>query len=135
MHYKILFKLSHSDGTVIDSSLDEPFEFQIGDKQLDYCLENCIKSAKLNQLQTFLLGPEDGFGYRDESAVQTMDISKFTHLDELKVGLGVEFDIPNGDKYLGYIKNIDNNKVLVDFNHLLAGHNISFQVQVLEVLK
>ncbi len=133
MRYKILFKLSHSDGTTIDSSLDGPFEFEVGDRQLDHCLENCVKSARLNTVETFLLLPEDGFGHRDENAVRLMDAGDFKHLKELRVGLGVEFDIPNGDRCLGYIKSIDNNKVLVDFNHLLAGHSISFQVEVLEV--
>jgi FKBP-type peptidyl-prolyl cis-trans isomerase 2 len=53
--YKIFYKLTHASGELVDASLDTPFEFEVGDEQLDPCLESCIKEAKVGKLQTFLL--------------------------------------------------------------------------------
>jgi len=53
--YKLLYKLTHANGALADETLDTPFEFEIGDGQLDPCLESCIEEAKVGKLQTFLL--------------------------------------------------------------------------------
>ena len=49
--YKIFYKLTHASGELVDASLDTPFEFEVGDGQLDPCLESCIKEAKVGKLQ------------------------------------------------------------------------------------
>jgi len=41
--YKLLYKLTHANGALADETLDTPFEFEIGDGQLDPCLESCIE--------------------------------------------------------------------------------------------
>lgn len=53
--YKLLYKLNHANGALVDESGDTPFEFEIGDGQLDPCLESCIENTKIGKLQTFLL--------------------------------------------------------------------------------
>ncbi len=53
--YKLLYKLNHANGALVDESGDIPFEFEIGDGQLDPCLESCIEEAKVGKLQTFFI--------------------------------------------------------------------------------
>ena len=53
---------------------------------------------------------------------------------ELKVGhFIVEFATPGGEEIPGAILEVREDSVQVDFNHPLAGHEISFEVEILEV--
>lgn len=135
MRYKLYFELSHQDGTIIDKCWDEVFEFEAGDGQIDPCLERCITGAKVGRLETFLLSPEEGFGQYDDDSVQTMQKTDFDPALTLEEDMAVAFDLPSGKEILGYIKEIQETQVVVDFNHLLAGQYIVFKVEVLSATK
>lgn len=122
----------HANGELVDASLETPFEFELGDGQLDPCLESCVKDAKVGKLQTFLLNASEAFGQVDEEAIQVMNRNEFTEGLDIKINNGVKFKTPTNEAYIGRIDKIDGENVTVDFNHPLAGCNVSFQIEVLE---
>ncbi len=130
--YKIHYKLSHANGAVVDETLDEALIFEIGDGQLDPCLERCVLDAKLGKLQTFLLGSSEAFGDSHDEAFQVMQRSDFPDDIELELDAAVEFQTPTGDSYVGCIDHVEGDDIRVNFNHPLAGADISFQVEILE---
>lgn len=130
--YKILYKLSHANGNIVDEALDTALTFEIGDGQLAPCLEDCVKNAKIGQLQTFLLEAQNAFGAVDYDAIQTMHRADFEQQLTLKENAVIEFKTPSGEAYVGSIEKIDGDDIKVNFNHLLAGCDVSFQVEVLE---
>ncbi len=131
--YKIHYKLSHANGALVDEAWDEPLVFEVGDGQLDPCLERCVLDAKLNELQTFLLGASEGFGDSYDEAFQVMQRDDFPAELKLELDAAVEFKTPTGDSYVGCIDNIEGDDIRVNFNHPLAGADVSFQVKVLEI--
>ena len=133
--YKILYKLSHANGALVDESWDEPLEFELGDAQLDSCLESCVESCKTNELQTFLLSSNEAFGPIYNEAFQVMSRLDFPQDLKIELDAVVEFKTPTGDSYVGCIDKIQGDDITVDFNHPLAGANVSFQVKVLEKSK
>ncbi len=133
--YKILYKLSHANGALVDESWDEPLEFELGDAQLDPCLESCVESCKINELQTFLLSSNEAFGPIYNEAFQVMSRLDFPQDLKIELDAVVEFKTPTGDSYVGCIDKIQGNDITVDFNHPLAGADVSFQVKVLEKSK
>ncbi len=130
--YTIQYKLSHANGAVVDASDDTPFEFEIGDGQLDPCLESCVESCELGKQETFLMSPEQAFGPSYSEAIQTMSREEFPADMQIKKNAAVEFKTPTGDSYVGCIDKIDGDQITVDFNHPLAGCDVSFEVKVLE---
>ncbi|HIL03061.1 MAG TPA: peptidylprolyl isomerase [Candidatus Thioglobus autotrophicus] len=131
--YKIHYKLSHANGTLVDEAWDEPLLFEIGDGQLDPCLEKCVFDAKLGELQTFLLSSSEAFGDSFDEAFQVMQRSDFPADIKLELDAAVEFNTPAGDAYVGCIDSIDGEAIRVNFNHPLAGADVSFQVQILNI--
>jgi len=132
--YRINYKLHHSNGTLVDeSSIDHPLVFEIGDGQLDPCLERCVLDAKIGRLETFLLVGDDGFGDLVDEAYQTMMRNDFPADMEIKMDFAVEFKTPLGDSYIGCIDQIDGDEIRVNFNHPLAGASVSFQVEILDI--
>ncbi|KAA0446120.1 MAG: peptidylprolyl isomerase [Candidatus Thioglobus sp.] len=132
--YKIFYKLTHADGTLVDSSGSSPFEFEIGDGQLDPCLESCVKEAKVGELRTFLLSADDGFGEVNPAAIQVMKRQDFPANMALKLSAGIEFKTPTDESFAGCIDKIDGDNISVNFNHPLAGCGVSFQVEIIEIL-
>jgi FKBP-type peptidyl-prolyl cis-trans isomerase 2 len=131
--YSIKYKLLHSNGSLVDESGDSIFEFKIGDGQLDRCLEVCVEQAKVGQLQTFLLSSDESFGPIKDEAIQVMNRSEFLPDMLIQENVAVEFKTPTGDSYVGCIEKIDGDSITVNFNHPLAGCDVSFQVQVISV--
>jgi FKBP-type peptidyl-prolyl cis-trans isomerase 2 len=130
--YKLLYKLTHANGALVDESFDTPLEFEIGDGQLDPCLESCIEEAKVGKLQTFLLSYDQAFGPAHDEAVQVMKRSEFPKDMIIELDAAVEFETPTGDSYVGCIDEIKDDEITVNFNHPLAGCDVSFQVEIIE---
>ncbi|MBW5291232.1 MAG: FKBP-type peptidyl-prolyl cis-trans isomerase SlpA [Candidatus Ruthia sp. Asou_11_S2] len=130
--YKILYKLSHANGALVDESWDEPLKFELGDGQLDSCLESCVIDAQVGKLQTFLLSTSEAFGSELEEAFQIMKRSDFPLTMPIELDAVVEFKTPIGDSYVGCIDKIEGDDITVNFNHSLAGSDVSFQVKILQ---
>ena len=130
--YKLLYKLTHANGALVDESLKTPFEFEIGDGQLDPCLESCVEEAKVGKLQTFLLSFDQAFGTVHEEAIQMMNRADFPKEMVIELDAAVEFKTPAGESYVGCVDKIKGDEVIVNFNHPLAGCDVSFQVEILE---
>ncbi|MEM5820215.1 MAG: peptidylprolyl isomerase [Candidatus Aenigmatarchaeota archaeon] len=72
--------------------------------------------------------PEKAFGKRDENLVKTFNLSDFKKQDvELKVG---EFVNING--ILGKVLSISGGRVIIDFNHPLAGKTLVYNIKILK---
>ena len=64
--------------------------------------------------------------------MQEVDRSNF---DEGEIEIGAMFSFQNGDGELpGVIVDINDDRALIDFNHPLAGKNVIFQVQIINVV-
>lgn len=131
LHYSLLLE----DGTVVDSTFDtdEPLTFTMGDGTLVQGLEYALVDLKAGDQQSINIGPEEGFGYPDPAAVQTMQRKAFNETMELKPGVIIEFDTPSGLQVPGMIKEVKDDTVIVDFSHPLAGHTVTFNVKILDV--
>ena len=133
-NYTIHYKLSHANGALVDEAWDEPLVFEVGDGQLDPCLEKCVLDAKLGELQTFLLSASEAFGERYDEAFQMMARDDFPSDFNFELDAAVEFQTPAGDAYVGCIDQIEEDQVRINFNHPLAGADVSFQVKILDIV-
>lgn len=131
LHYSLLLE----DGTEVDSTRDsgEPLTFTMGDGTLIQGLEFALLELQPGDQQSINISPEEGFGYPDEDAVQTMKRDQFSAEMELKPGVVIEFDTPSGLQVPGMVKEVKDDTVVVDFSHPLAGHTVTFNVRILDV--
>jgi FKBP-type peptidyl-prolyl cis-trans isomerase SlpA len=129
------FSLALEDGTLVDSTFgtDEPLTFTLGDGTLIAGLEYAVIGLTAGDQQSINIGPDTGFGYRDESAIQTMKRANFDQSIELKPGVVIEFDSPSGIQVPGTVLEVNDDTVKVDFSHPLAGRSVLFNVEILDV--
>ena len=131
MHYTI----SLEDGTVGDTSREdnEPLVFTVGDGTMIEGLELAIIGLKAGDTQNLRIGPETAFGFHDEDNVHWMPRSDFGSDMTLKPGVIVGFETPSGIEIPGMLLEVKDDQVKVDFNHPFAGHEITFDVEILDV--
>ena len=130
MHYRITLE----DGTEADSSFgEEPLHFTIGDGSLSEALEQVLIGLECGTRETIDLSPEQAFGYPDTANIHEMPRSEFSDDMTLEPGVIIGFTTPSGEELPGMVLEADDETVKVDFNHPLAGHNLKFEVEILEV--
>ena len=128
------FTLSPADGTVADASEEnEPLRFIMGDGTLIEGLELVLYGLKAGDKQCLSIEPRDAFGYPDEENYHTMPRAEFPENIPLEEGVVVGFETPSGEEIPGTIKELKDDEVIVDFNHPLAGHEVIFDVEILEI--
>lgn len=130
MHYALRL----ADGMEVDSSFGaEPVTFVMGEGELDRGLELALYGLLPGKQQTLTLMPGQAFGVRSEEAIKWMDRAVFPTGMAPEPGLIVGFTDEQGQEIPGAVLEVQDDRVRVDFNHPLAGREIVFEVDILEV--
>jgi len=122
------------DGTVADETRgDDSLGFHMGDGTLAEGLEHALYGLRPGEHQSIIIGPEHAFGYSDADNIHEMTRSEFPDGMPLEPGIIIAFDTPSGEEVPGMIREVEGDVIRVDFNHPLAGHTITFDVNILSV--
>jgi len=130
------FSLTLADGTPVDGTLDgEPMTFAMGGGLMMPAMEEVIVGLSKGDKQQVSLDPRDTFGFPDDDNKHWMKKLEFAQDIKLEEGLMIEFATPAGDQVPGIVDKIEGDKVLVDFNHPLAGREVVFSVELIDILE
>ncbi|MFQ3200583.1 MAG: FKBP-type peptidyl-prolyl cis-trans isomerase SlpA [Zhongshania sp.] len=128
------FSLSIIDGDLVDSTFGgKPATFVFGDGSLLPSVEAKLLGLTAGAKETFILEPQDGFGQRNPSNIQRFPRSQFSADMVLEEGLVISFADAARAEVPGVVSEVSDEDVMVDFNHPLAGRNLSFCVEILSV--
>ncbi len=130
VHYK--GKLS--DGEVFDQSKEgEPIEFKVGDGQLIQGFEQAIVGMAPGDNKTEEVPFEGAYGERRDDLVLELDKSKIPeHLDP-KIGDRLEIKQEEGNNIPVTVKEITEEAITIDANHPLAGQDLTFELELVEI--
>ena len=131
MHYTLRLE----DDSVADSTLDEdkPAIFQMGAGHISEAFEQQLLGLKVNDKKRITLKPQEAFGMPLEENIYTVPSSRFDNINDLSVGSIVAFSQGEHGEIPGIIRGISDGLVVVDFNHPLAGRQVTFDVQIVEI--
>lgn len=128
------FELKFENGDIIDSNFEkDPATFAIGDGSLLPGFEKKLLGLTASEQATFTVPPEDGFGQPNPNNVQSFQRDTFADDMDLQEGLVISFADASQSELPGVIKSVDDDVVIVDFNHPLAGESIVFDVKIVAV--
>lgn len=128
------FALKLADGQVVDSTFDRaPAVLKVGDGNLPEGFEELIIGLKVGDKESFVVPPEKAFAQPNPNNIQHMKRSDFAADMELEEGMVVSFADANQAELPGVIKQVEDNLVIVDFNHPLAGKELTFDVEIINV--
>ncbi|MBI9076519.1 MAG: peptidylprolyl isomerase [Desulfatibacillum sp.] len=133
------FVLVHYTGTlesgeVFDSSKGRvPLEVLMGGGQLIAGFEKALVGMELNESKTFTLQPEEAYGPKTEELHKAFERSQIPPNLDPKVGDTVAMQGPGGQPVPAKVIEADDEKVVIDLNHPLAGESLTFEIQVVGI--
>lgn len=122
------------DGTVFDSSKErEPLEFTVDTGQIIPGFEEAVKGMEVDEEKTITIAAKDAYGERQDSRVQQYSRDSLPDNFEPEKGQVLAMRDQNGQELPVTIVDLDDESVTVDLNHPLAGHELTFDIQVVEI--
>lgn len=123
------------DGSVFDSSADRsPLLFEIGAGDVLPMFEAAVVGLEVGETATVTIPPEEAYGVYVEEARQVVPVDVF---GEAEPPVGAQFNVfgEDGNSYTGRVVEVSEDLVFVtvDFNHPLAGHELTFDITLVEV--
>jgi FKBP-type peptidyl-prolyl cis-trans isomerase SlyD len=122
-----------ADGTQIDTNIGEdPLVFVLGEHQVFPALEQELLGLKIGDTKQIVLAPEDAYGpilpdaYREVDATSVPENYRYA-------GAVLGIQDPSGSVYPIRVHSVNEEKVVLDFNHPLAGQSLQFDVKVIHV--
>ena len=123
-----------SDGQIFDTSEGrEPLEFTLGQGQIIPGFEKGLLDMKLNEKKTITIPKEDAYGEVNESLKQEVQKSELPQEMEPQVGMGLVSKSPEGREINLLVVEVKEDSIVVDANHPLAGKELIFDIEVLEI--
>ena len=120
-------------GEVFDSNVNQqPLVFLVGHGNMIEGFEQEILGAALGETREFTLTPERAYGHRDEANVQSIPRSQFPEGMELEVGMILGAQSDQGPMQFTVV-DVNDDLVIVDLNHQMAGYTLHFNVEVVEI--
>ena len=130
-HYRGTF----NDGTQFDSSYDrgEPLEFICGAGQMIRGFDAAVADMEVGQVVDVHLMPEEAYGMPDPNAVFTVEIAQLPGSEELEAGQQVYLSNQYGQPFPVKVVTKDETTITFDANHEMAGKELNFRIELVEV--
>ncbi len=127
------YTLTGDDGQVIDTSEGrEPLVYLHGHQNIIPGLEKAIEGASEGDELEVAVQPEEGYGpYRDE-LVQDVPRDAFAGVDKVEPGMSFRAE-SNAGPMTVVVREVGDDTVTVDGNHMLAGQVLNFKVAIKDV--
>lgn len=129
----IAYTLTDNAGTVIDQATEkEPFLFIQGIGNIIPGLEKALEGKAAGDSLNVTIEPSEGYGERDDALTQVLSKDMFEGVDEVKTGMQFHAQTNQGMSIVT-VTEVAGNEVTIDGNHPLAGVELTFDVNVIEV--
>lgn len=136
-----LLSLKETGEKVEETSKENPFVFIFGTGGLLEDFEGNLQGKKIGDSFDFYVEHKRGYGVRDEQHLVMIPIEAFLGEDgtfdkeNVKIGVTLPMVDNEGNRLYGQVMEITPENVKMDFNHPLAGKDLHFKGEVLEVRK
>ncbi len=125
-----------SDGEEFDSSRgEEPLKVEIGAGQLIQGFEDGLMGMSIGESKTVIIPPDQAYGLRHEEMVRAVTLDQLPDGLEVQEGMVLESTDQQGHRVELRVTEIDGDKVVLDMNHPLAGETLTFDIEVVEIIK
>ena len=130
-HYRGTF----NDGTQFDSSYDrgEPLEFICGAGQMIKGFDAAVANMEVGQVVDVHLMPEEAYGLPNPDAIFTLEIAQLPGSEDLTVGQQVYLSNQYGQPFPVKVTAKEEKTITFDANHEMAGKELNFKIELVEV--
>lgn len=132
---KVHYQGTFNDGTQFDSSYErgEPLSFICGAGMMIPGFDQAVALMEVGEIMNIHLSPEDAYGPSDPNAIFTVETSMVPGSEDLKVGQRVYLTDGSGRPLPVLVTQKEGESITFDANHEMAGKELNFKIELLEV--
>lgn len=131
---KVHYTGTLESGEVFDTSQErEPLEFTLGQGQLIPGFEKAVIGLNVGDSTKVDIPSGEAYGELREDLVLNVPKDQLPADVEPQVGMQLQVNQPNGQPVPVRITNITDEELTLDANHPLAGKDLSFEIELVEV--
>lgn len=123
------------DGTKFDSSRDrnEPLEFTCMAGQMIRGFDAAVKDMEVGQVVDVHIPAAEAYGERRDDLMQTVPVNMLPGAENLSAGDKVMLASPSGQPFPATVAKVEDGNITFDMNHEMAGKDLNFNIELLEV--
>lgn len=123
-----------TSGEQFDSSAGrEPLEFTVGGGQMIKGFDAAMPGMSVGDKKTINIPAADGYGEKDPSAVIEFPKENVPAEMKLEIGMQLTLSDPNGNPFPVVVTEMREDVVVLDANHFLAGEELVFDIELVEI--
>lgn len=124
------------DGTEFDNSRTrgEPLKFELGSEKIMPAFQDAILSMDVGETKLVQIDSNNAYGPINPDGYRVVPLDKFNSPEEIIIGAIVQGQSDNGQRFAAKVEEISTDGVKLNFNHPMAGKNLNFEIEVLNVV-
>ena len=123
-----------ANGEQFDSSIGkDPLEFTVGAGQMIAGFDAALPGMKVGDKKTINIVAKDGYGETDETAIIEFPKENVPADMKLEIGQQLTLSDQQGQPFPVVVKEVKDDIVILDANHFLAGKDLVFDIELLEI--
>ena len=131
---KIHYTGTLDDGTQFDSSAGrDPLEFKLGSGQVIPGFDKAVEGMTVGDKKTVNIPAEDAYGERYDEMVQEVPKEALPEDLNPEIGMPLQAQAPDGQMVNLTIVAVEDETIIVDGNHPLAGQALNFDIELVEI--
>lgn len=124
-----------TSGETFDSSAGrEPLEFEVGSGQVIKGFDEGVTGMKVGEKKTVNIPVEEAYGPRNPEMVIEMPKDRFPKDMEIEIGMPLGMSDQEGHQFQVTVVEIKDAVVMLDANHPLAGQDLIFDLELVEIV-
>ena len=124
-----------TNGEQFDSSTGrEPLEFTVGAGQMIAGFDAALPGMKVGEKKTINIEAKDGYGETDETAIIEFPKENVPADMKLEIGQQLTLSDEQGQPFPVVVKEVKDELVILDANHFLAGKELIFDIELVEIV-
>ncbi len=123
------------DGTMFDTSADrEPLEFTIGGGEVIAGFDIAVLNMAPGEKRVSVIPAAEAYGVHSKELVTDVDREHFPADMELEIGQQLQVGLADDQQAIVMIVDMSETAVTLDANHPLAGQQLTFEIELVEIL-
>jgi peptidylprolyl isomerase len=123
------------DGSQFDSSVGRaPLEFTVGAGQMIAGFDAGVVGMAVGEKKTILIDPDHGYGQKDPTAIIEFPSSNIPEGMTVEVGMKLKLQNQYGQPVPVVVMEVKEEVIVMDANHFLAGKDLTFEVEIVEIV-
>ncbi len=123
-----------TDGTTFDSSEGrEPLEFEVGSGSVIAGFDSGVTGMSVGEKKTINIPVDDAYGQKQEDLFMEFPRDRFPEDVEPEAGMQLNMSNGAGQDFPVIIREVNDDTVILDANHPLAGEDLTFDLELVEI--